>query len=270
MTGAAPATDPADWVARVAAVAGPTRSPRPLGGRAHLLEAGGRMLVVKPGPGASDEAEGIRRLAAVPDAPPVPEIVLAEPDLLVTTAVAQAPRTPGHDEALGRSLAGLHAHRADRWGGGSSWIGACPVEPAPAADASTFYGARLLDLSRRCGLESTLAPVVERLDELLPPGAPVVLHGDLWWGNVLFAADGRAWLIDPSVHGGLPEEDLAMLALFGPVPERTRRAYDEVLAPLPGADRRVGLFQLIPLLVHTVLFGGSYGAQAQEVAGRYR
>jgi len=95
------------------------------------------------------------------------------------------------------------------------------------------------------------------------------VHGDLWWGNVLFGADGRAWLIDPSVHGGHPEEDLAMLGLFGLVPDRLRAAYQE-LAPLqPGWEDRVALFQLYPLLVHTVLFGGGYRAQAEAVAHRF-
>ena len=46
-------------------------------------------------------------------------------------------------------------------------------------------------------------------------------------------------------------------------------AYAEVRPPADGWVDRVGLFQLVPLLVHTVLFGGAYGGQAQEVARRY-
>ena len=71
-----------------------------------------------------------------------------------------------------------------------------------------------------CNLVDAVDRVAARLPDLLPPGGPALVHGDLWWGNVLFGADGRGWLIDPSVHGGHPEEDLAMLALFGPVPDR--------------------------------------------------
>ena len=47
-----------------------------------------------------------------------------------------------------------------------------------------------------------------------PPGPPARLHGDLWWGNVHFGRDGRAWLLDPAAHGGHRETALAMLALF--------------------------------------------------------
>jgi fructosamine-3-kinase len=86
---------------------------------------------------------------------------------------------------------------------------------------------------------------------------------------VLAGADGRSWLIDPSVHGGHPEEDLAMLALFGFVPDRLLAAYREVRPLAQGWQQRIPLFQLYPLLVHTVLFGGGYRAQAEAVAHRF-
>jgi fructosamine-3-kinase len=261
--------DPREWLPRLAALAGALGAPRRLGGTAWMVGAGDLTLVAKEGRGALDEAEGLRALAAVPGAPPVPGIVLVEAGLLVTTAVEQAPRTAAHEEALGHDLAHLHSWPSHTWGGGSSMIGACPVNPAAVSDGVTFYAVRLLDLAERCGLTGALSPVVDRLDELLPPGGPALVHGDLWWGNVLWGADGRAWLIDPSVHGGHPEEDLAMLALFGAVPEPVRHAYAEVLPPADGWEDRVGLFQLVPLLVHTVLFGSSYRAQAEAVARRY-
>ena len=88
---------------------GPVGNVRPLGGQAWLVEAGGRRLVAKLGPGVLDESDGLRQLAAVPGAPPVPEVVHAEDGLLVTTAIEQMARGPGHDESLGRSLAVLHS-----------------------------------------------------------------------------------------------------------------------------------------------------------------
>jgi fructosamine-3-kinase len=118
-------------------------------------------------------------------------------------------------------------------------------------------------------LEQVVRPVIDRLEELLPPGGPALLHGDLWWGNVLFGTDDRCWLIDPSVHGGHPEEDLAMLALFGPVPPRALGAYLEVHPLSPGWEERITLFQLYPLLVHSVLFGGSYPRRAAAVARHF-
>ena len=101
-----------------------------------------------------------------------------------------------------------------------------PVDPAVWPDGTSFFRARLVGLASRCGLERGATSVAGRLGELLPSHGPALVHGDLWWGNVLWGSDGRPWLIDPSVHGGHPEEDLAMLDLFGSVPDAT-------IAPTP-------------------------------------
>ena len=248
---------------------GPLGAARPLSNNAWAVEAGGRRLVAKAGPGGHDEADGLRQLGRVTGGPPVPEVVFADDELVVTVAVAQAARTTAHDESLGRGLATLHSTPLPQWGGGTSWIGACRVDASTWPDGAAFYGARLGELAARCGLEHQVGRVVARLPELLPAGGPALLHGDLWWGNVLFGADGRAWLIDPSAHGGHPEGDLAMLGLFGTVPDRLLDAYQEVAPLQPGWRERIALFQLYPLLVHSVLFGGGYRSQAEDVAKRF-
>jgi fructosamine-3-kinase len=269
VTGGDGAAPPAHVLRRLASALGPVGSTRRLGEQVWMVTPGDRAFVVKIGAGVLDEADGLARLGGVPGAPPVPEVVLVEPGLLVTTGIDRVTRTSGHEESLGRALAALHGAPCAGWGGGSSWIGACPVDASPAPDAAAFYGARLRALAARCGLEGAVAAVCARLGELLPPGGPALVHGDLWWGNVLFAPDGRSWLIDPSVHGGHPEEDLAMLALFGAVPDRLLRAYHDVRPLGSGWEERVALFQLYPLLVHAVLFGAGYRAQAAAVARRF-
>ncbi len=264
-----PTPSPMAWTDRLRAVVGPIGAPRPLGAGVWRVTVAGRELVAKVGPGVEDEASGLRSLAGVGGAPPAPAVVLAESDLLVTTWVEQGPRTPVHEEALGRGLARLHAAPWPAWGGGSSWVGVCPVSAAVCPDAVAFYRTRLLGLAARCGMEGSVAAVADRLGELLPVGPAALVHGDLWWGNVLWGADGRPWVIDPSVHGGHPEEDLAMLGLFGSVPDRLLRAYVEVRPLEAGWQERVDLFHLAPLLVHTVLFDGAYRRRAEAVLGRY-
>ena len=82
-------------------------------------------------------------------------------------------------------------------------------------------------------------------------------------------ADGRPWLIDPSAYGGHREVDLAMLRLFGGTSERVFGAYEEHTPLADGWQERVQLYQLLPLLVHALLFGGSYAGAAQRAAQRY-
>ena len=57
-----------------------------------------------------------------------------------------------------------------------------------------------------------------------------------------------------------------MLRLFGAPSERVFAAYEELTPLADGWRERVELWQLLPLLVHAVLFGGSYGAEAERVA----
>ncbi len=113
--------------------------------------------------------------------------------------------------------------------------------------------------------------VCERLPALVgPPESPARLHGDLWAGNVMADREGRPWLIDPAAYGGHREIDLAMLRLFGvPGGERMLDAYAEHSPLADGWQERVELYQLAPLLVHALLFGGSYVGSVERIAKRF-
>ena len=76
--------------------------------------------------------------------------------------------------------------------------------------------------ARRAGLLSTemekdLRLSLERFCARFEPDrvGPRLVHGDLWSGNLLPGPGGRPYLIDPSVAYSNPDQDLAMLALFG-------------------------------------------------------
>ncbi len=253
----------------------------------------GTVVVVKESSGnpgaATAEAAGLRWIA-VPGGPPVPRVLGADDVLLVTGLVPPGRATPAAAERFGRELATLHAAGAGAFGapppGGPAraWIGHTRMENRPYDGpwADWFAADRVLPYLRAARDRGALDPagaaavddVCGRIGALAGPDEPPArLHGDLWSGNVLWSGDGdgAAWLIDPAAHGGHRESDLAMLDLFGlPHLDVVLAAYDEHSPLADGWRERVDLHQLFPLLVHAVLFGGGYGAQAAAAARRLR
>lgn len=220
----------------------------------------------KPDP-APLEAAGLHWLATA--GVRVPQIIEERADALVLERIPPGRLDAAGEEDLGRMLARLHAAGAARFGSlpapGRFFVGRYQLDQPESDDWPTHYLERLcLPPARTVGLEREVAQVV--VDAPVEP--PARLHGDLWSGNVLGDDRGRPWLIDPAAYGGHREVDLAMLDLFGAVPHRTVAAYDEAYPLADGWRERIPVWQLFPLLVHAVLFGGSYVRQARDLALR--
>lgn len=230
------------------------------------------------------EAAGLRWLA-VHGGVPVAEPLHVSPTQLATTRLDMSTPTESAAEDFGRRLAVTHDAGAryfgvppDGWSG-DGYIGTIPLPHAtePTRSWGEFYAnLRLRPYLRAAHDQGIHLDPIERVCIRLeageyddPSDEPCRIHGDLWSGNVLWTPDG-VHLIDPAAHGGHRETDLAMLALFGlPRLDRVLRAYGEVHPLRDGWQERIGLHQLHPLLVHVVLFGGGYVAQAIEAARRY-
>lgn len=90
---------------------------------------------------------------------------------------------------------------------------------------------------------------------------PSLLHGDLWFGNVMFTADGKPALIDPDVLYGDREFDLAMTTVFGGFDDQFYQGYNDTYPIQSGFQERLPWYQLYYLMAHLNLFGESYGAQ---------
>jgi fructosamine-3-kinase len=269
-----------------AAVGGAVSALRPVGGgdindayRAEFED--GRRAFVKTRAGApageyAAEAAALRWLGE-PGALGIPEVLGVSDALLALEWLEEGP--PGDPADLGRGLARVHAAGAPAFGGeGPLRVGSIELPNDPLDDWPRFYAERrlrplLAPARARGALSAAGAQAVERVCERIadiagPPEPPARLHGDLWSGNVLWSA-GRPYLIDPIAYGGHREVDLAMLRLFGSPGPRLLAAY-EAIAPLAdGHEDRVALYQLFPLLVHTVLFGGAYGGSAERAARHY-
>jgi fructosamine-3-kinase len=246
----------------------------------------GRRAFVKTRPGAPDgeyaaEAAALAWLAE-PGAVRVPAVIACSKRFLALEWVEPGALDGAGEEELGRGLAGLHAAGAPAFGGldgRDMHIGPLRFDGAPGEVWPDFYAERLVRpliaaASDRGALSARGAAAVGRACDRMaalagPEETPARLHGDLWSGNVHAGADGRAWLVDPVAYGGHREVDLAMLQLFGGPSRRVLDAYDEAAPLADGHEQRVELWQLFPLMVHAVLFGGGYGASAEAVARRY-
>jgi fructosamine-3-kinase len=232
--------------------------------------ADGDLVVAKHHPHPTAVLAEVRGLEWIGTEVPVPAIRAYDDEWLVIEQIE--PGQPRDAEALGRALAAMHRAGASAFGSpppdgpADAWIGMAPMVNVPYDTWAEFYATQRI-LPYVQGLDTRLFDqVIATLDDV-PVEPPARLHGDLWAGNVHWATDGRAWLIDPAAHGGHRETDLAMLQLFGcPLLDRVLGAYHEVHPLADGWRQRVPLHQLFPLLVHAVLFGGGYGSQAMSAA----
>lgn len=237
---------------------------------ARVELADGRTLFVKshaaPPPGMyAAEADGLAWLAAGPLR--TPRVIAVGESFLALEWLDLGARTRHGEAALGRGLAALHQLGAPSFGyARANYLATIAQDNTPAPDIATLWiERRLRPLLSQIG-DAALLRKLEALalDRFGPPEPPARLHGDLWWGNVVFV-DGEPVLIDPAVYGGHREIDLAMLLLFGGLSDTFIAAYNEVWPLDAGWRARVPLWQLYPLAAHAVLFGGGYARQVSTV-----
>jgi fructosamine-3-kinase len=212
----------------------------------------------------------------------IPEIidVSDSPPFLALEWIEEGRANSETERELGKSLAKLHATglpsfgREDQRTTGSRGL---PNQPCDAwAD---FYSERRLLPLAAIASDSAALPsrniaeleqIAARLSDIGGPVEPPArLHGDLWAGNRLVGSDGRSWLIDPAVHGGHREFDLAMMRLFGGFGDACFSAYQEDFPLAKGWEQRIALHQLAPLVVHAIKFGGGYVRAVDEALRQY-
>jgi len=233
------------------------------------------------------EAEGLLELAAA-EAIRIPQPVCyggenGRNSYLVLEFITFSQGSGAAERLLGEQLAQLH--RKSSAGQGYGWhrdntIGLTHQPNSWQADWVSFLREQRIgfqtQLAARNGASKQLLrkcrQVLDGLDyyfEQYKP-EPSLLHGDLWSGNYGFDEADQPVIFDPAVHFGDRESDIAMTELFGGFSRSFYDAYEHAWPLDPGYTRRRELYKLYHILNHFNMFGGSYAAQAENIADRIR
>jgi fructosamine-3-kinase len=197
---------------------------------------------------------------------------------LILEFVESKSKTDCYWKNLGDGLADLHKKTNTKFGlDHSNYIGSLPQYNDWSTSWIDFFIDMRLSVQLKLAVDNNQFPreiigAFERLYKLLPSLLPVekpsLIHGDLWSGNVIDHLD-EPCLIDPAVHYGNRESEIAFTQLFGGFDESFYRSYNESFKLQDGFQRRVDIYNLYPLLVHVNLFGGGYARQVRGILGRY-
>lgn len=179
----------------------------------------------------------------------------------------------------GEKLAAMHIVSDVAFGWrNSNYIGSLvQLNPETKSWPSFYAENRLMPLVlhlERCGALTSddrrdMETLCKKLPEIFPEEKPALLHGDLWSGNIMSAQSYGPCIYDPAIYFGHREMDIGMSLLFGGFPEVFYRAYESVYPLESGWKKRIKLTQFYPLLVHAVLFGGSYVGSAKSIIRQY-
>jgi fructosamine-3-kinase len=243
-----------------------------------LVTAGdGRQWVVKRVPGSRSsllpaEAEGLQALGAS-SAVAVPVVHYVGGGSLIMDALGSTSvDSPAFWQRLGEDIAAMQAATTGERHGWphDNWLGGLSQRNGWDADGCRFFAEnrvqRFLSEPRvRQTLSAADLEAIERLcrrlPDLVPPAAPVLLHGDLWRDNVLAGPTGRPTLIDPAVWYGWAEVDISMLWM-SPRPAASDHffaAWEAIARPEPGWTKRAPLLHIREMLSVLAQFGDENG-----------
>lgn len=187
--------------------------------------------------------------------------------------------TPADYHRLGEQLAHLHLCTQKEFGFPTdNFIGRLPQSNHPHTCWAEFYWSERILPQLKMANESAWLPaelipdegrVLTLFNGIFGVVRPSLLHGDLWGGNYIIAADGTPYLIDPAAYYGHSMVDIAMTRLFGGFGREFYESYHGIIPQTDYYDEQIDFYQLYYLLAHLNLFGRGYYSSVTSILKRY-
>jgi len=181
---------------------------------------------------------------------------------------------------MGAALARIHRVKGNSCGlETDGFWGPLHQDNTPSLSWATFFAERRLAPLLRTAVDSGSVPssvasdvekLIPRLPELCGPEVtPTLLHGDAQQNNFICTAEGT-FVIDPAMHYGNPEFDLALIDAFQPAPDDVFGSYREEMPIDSGFSERRDLWRIPLYLAAVALEGPMHLNKLTEALRRYR
>lgn len=212
-----------------------------------------------------------------------PKAIYADDELYLMDYIEHVP-LGHHQEAeptIAKQIAQLHEIKAPKFGFEYDTIIGSLLQPNRFNNnwIEFFRDERLMPFVESCyqqklvttEFRSKIDKLADRLNDLLLDNhPPTLIHGDLWFGNILTDGKKLKALIDPALYYANPEIELAYTTMHNSLGNdffteyQTHHKIDDGFFEL-----RKDIYNIYPNLVHILLCGSEYAMPIEAVFKRH-